>query len=469
MNYEYSYTRIDAVAIVSSHCNALARLAGRLPAGITLMVLAALCGTAAGVGAWFLKFVIGHLAALLFSKAGGTGIWWLLGLLPIAGILLTVAYQRFVVRGQLEHGTDLLCRDIAARRFGLAPSLMYNPIIASTITLGFGGSAGAEGPIAYAGAAMGSNIARLFGLDPDMQRIMVGCGAGAGIAGIFKAPVAGILFTLEVLKMSLSTLSVLALTVAGLSGALTCYILTGFTFDVQFLPDSFFDPRTLGWVALLGIVCGLYSVYYTKVSTRLVRFFGRIRNRWLRGLAGGAIVGACILLFPAFYGEGYGAVTQMINGTVDRFMAGGPLADVQQSPETLILMGLAVLMLKVFACIASNSAGGVAGDFTPTVFAGVFAGFVFAAAANAFLDARLPVGLFCLFGAAGAFAGIIHAPLMAIFLVAEIVGNGYGYILPLAVVSSVSYLIVKILSPKSRYKDADHDDFAALADTPRPR
>lgn len=437
-----------------------------MPAGVTLMCLACLCGMAAGVGAWFLKFAIGHMARLLFSQASGSGVWWLLAVLPTAGILIAIAYQRYVVRGQLEHGTDLLCRHINAGHYSLKASLMVNPIIASTITLGFGGSAGAEGPIAYSGAAMGSNIARLFGLRGDMQRIMVACGAGAGIAGIFKAPVAGILFTLEVLKMKLTSLSVLALTVAALSGGLTCYILTGFSFDVKFLPDSFFDPATLGWVAALGVFCGLYSVYYSKVSSLLVRFFGHISNRWLRGVAGGLIVGACILLFPAFYGEGYEAVTELINGTVDRFMAGGPLADVHQDPTSLILMGLAVLMLKVFACIASNSAGGVAGDFTPTVFAGAFAGFVFAATVNALFGARLPIGLFCLFGAAGAFSGIIHAPLMAVFLVAEIVGNGYGYILPLSVVSALSYIVVKILSPGSKYKDANHDDLDALTDTP---
>ncbi len=430
------------------------------------MVLAAFCGVCAGVGAWFLKFAIGHCARWLFSAGSGSGIWWLLGLLPICGILLTVAYQRFVVRADLEHGTDLLCRALAEHRYSLRASLMLNPIIASTITLGFGGSAGAEGPIAYAGAAMGSNLARLCELPPSMQRILVGCGAGAGIAGIFKAPVAGVLFTLEVLKLNLSTLSVLALTVAALSGGITCYVLTGFTFDVKFLPDSFFDARTLGWVAALGLFCGLYSVYYNKVSDRLIRTFRRISNRWLRGLCGGAIVGACILLFPAFYGEGYGAVTQIINGISDKFYDGGLLADAAHSPDEAILLAFAVMMLKVFACIASNSAGGVAGDFTPTVFAGAFAGFVFAAAANALCGAGLPVGLFCLFGAAGAFSGIIHAPLMAVFLVAEIVGNGYGYILPLTVVSALSYITVKVLTPRSRYKDADHDDIEALAATP---
>lgn len=402
----------------------------------------------------------------MFSLGKSDGPWWLLGVLPVCGILLAVLYQKYVVRGPLEHGTERLSRDLAAHRYGLKAGLCIHPLLASTITLGFGGSAGAEGPIAFAGAAMGSNLARICGVSRQMQRILVGCGAGAGIAGIFKAPVAGILFTLEVLKLKLTTLSVLALTVAALSGAITCYVLTGFSFDVKFLPDSFFDPHTLGWVALLGLFCGLYSVYYGSIAEWLERTFKRISNRWLRALAGGAIVGVCVLLFPAFYGEGYGAVTQLINGITDRFFDGSFFVEDVHSTTDILLMGAAVLMLKVFATIASNSAGGVAGDFTPTVFAGAFAGFVFAAAMNALFDAHLPVGLFCLFGAAGAFSGIIHAPLMAIFLVAEIVGNGYGYILPLAVTASISYAVVKILAPASRYKVGNHDDLAALMATP---
>lgn len=449
----------------SSHPDILVRLAGRLPAGVTLMVLAGATGAVAGVGAWFLKFAIGTLGAWFFGVASTAGVRWLPAVLVMAGIMLTVLYQRYVARMPLEHGTDMLRRDFERRHFRLSPWLCIHPLIASTITLGFGGSAGAEGPIAYAGAAMGSNVARIFRLPRPWQRILMGCGAGAGIAGIFKAPVAGILFTLEVLKVRLSTLSVLALTVAALAGALTCYVLTGFAFDVQFLPDSFFNPRTLGWVALLGVFCGLYSVYYSRIAAVLKRFFRSISSPWLRAAAGGIMVGACVALFPAFYGEGYVPITQLINGVTNQlwqrslFWHGGDL-----TAADIFLMGLAVLLLKVFACIATNSSGGVAGDFTPTVFAGAFAGLVFATGANMAFDANLPVGLFCLFGASGVFAGVIHAPLMAVFLVAEIVGNGFGYVLPLAVVAAVSYIVVKLLSPG--IKDAHNDDIDALANTP---
>lgn len=442
----------------------LTRVASRVPRGVLLVFLSAICGMAAGAGAWLLKYLIGHVATFIFAHASETGVIWLLGICPVVGVLLTVLYQKYISRCDLEHGTARLIKSFAAGDYTIKPAFCLHPILASTLTLGLGGSAGGEGPIAYSGAAVGSNVARIFGVDSDMQRILTGCGAGAGIAGIFKAPVAGILFTLEVLKLNLTTLSVLALTVAGICGSLTCYILTNFSFDIQFLPDSFFDPAMLGWVALLGLFCGLYSVYYNRITDLLTNFFKSVSNRWLRGLIGGSIVGVCIMLFPVLYGEGYGAVTKMINDLADDFARGGLLREITAQPDSLLLMALAVLMLKVFACIASNSAGGVAGSFTPTVFAGVFAGYVFAVTANLVFHADLPVGLFCLFGAAGAFSGIIHAPLMAIFLVCEVVGNGFGYFLPVTITSALSYIVVKLLTPGSTFGEGHHDDIKALTE-----
>lgn len=441
------------------------RLAGRLPGGLVLVVLAAAVGICAGGGAWFLKYAIGHLARLIFSNATHDTTPLILIVLPTIGITLAIAYQKYIARTDLQHGTARLMGMLDKKRFKLPFVNSIHSILATVLTLGFGGSAGAEGPIAYAGGAMGNSLSRATGLSPRLQRILTGCGAGAGIAGIFKAPVAGVLFTLEVLKLNLNTLSVLALVVSGISGGLTCYILTGYSFDVQFLPDSFFDPGMLGWVSALGIFCGLYSVYYNRISGWLAKMFDSIRNHWLRGVAGGAIAGVCIALFPVLFGEGYGPITDIINNVSVNLAKDGFLGDIAQSPDTFFLMALAVLMLKVFAAIASNSAGGVAGSFTPTIFAGCFAGLVFALGANRLFDAHLPVGLFCLFGAAGAFSGIIHAPLMAIFLICEIVGNGFGYFLPLTITAALSYVVVKVLTPRSTYSKT-HDDLSALLSTP---
>ena len=462
--------RFTAVADTLRHTASRigAWLRHRMPQGITLMMLATATGTLAGVAAWILKYTIGHLARFTMHFAQSNGPNWFMAVVPLIGIMLTVCYQHYVIHRSIEHGTDIIRRDLARHQYHMRRGMCYQPLLASMITLGFGGSAGAEGPIATAGAAIGSNLGRIFNLSPDMTRILIGCGAGAGIAGIFKSPVGGALFTLEVLKMKYDTISVLALIVASICGSLTCYMLTGFTFDVQFLPDSFFDPHSLGWVILLGIFCGIYSTYYNRITGLLHHFFSHINNIWLRGIAGGTILGICIFIFPAMYGEGYDVVTQLVNDDTFRFVRAGLFAALPPDALLFIILAAGMLLLKVFATIATNSSGGVAGDFAPTIFAGAFAGLLFAWTANYTLHADLPVPLFCLFGMAGVFAGIIHAPLMAIFLVAEMVGSGYGFFLPLTITAVISYITVKAISPTSRYRGADHDDIAALLHTPAP-
>lgn len=417
-----------------------------MPQGARIMLLAMLIGTLSGMAAWILKWTIGGMCSYFVGYERGVGPYWYVFFLPFIGIFLAVAYQKYIVRSSLEHGTDIVARDIAEGQYKMRVGMCYQPIVASILTLGFGGSAGAEGPVATVGSALGSNLSRLFNIDPDMTRMMIGCGAGAGIAGIFKAPIGGVMYTLEVMKMKMTTLSVMALIVASLCGALTCYVLTGFSFDVKFLPSSFFDPHSLGWVALLGLFCGFYSIYYNKITAMLHRLFAGIRNRWLRASCGAAMVGLSLLMFPCMYGEGYGTVTLLMNDETMTFIRGSLFEDEAVSALAFILLAFGMMLVKVFATIGTNSAGGVAGDFAPTIFAGAFCGVMFAWTMNYAFHADLSVGLFALFGMAGAFSGIIRAPLMAVFLVAEMVGNGFGFILPLAVTAAVSYITVRLFS-----------------------
>lgn len=440
-----------------------------VPVGVALMALAIITGIGAGVGAWVLKFTIGHASRLIVSNLREDGLNFFILLLPFAGILLTVVYQRYVVHSSLEHGADQISRALAEKRYRIRRGMCYQPIMAAIMTLSFGGSAGAEGPIATAGAALGSNLAKLFGVSPDMMRILVGCGAGAGIGGIFKAPVGGMLYTLEVMKMRMTTLSVLALVLAAICGAMTCYVLTGYTFDVQFLPTSFFDPKYLGWICLFGIFCGVYSVYYNKVTTFLHGFFGRFKNHWYKNLVSAGILSASLFLFPSLYGEGYGIVTDLVNSRTASVLQGSIFATIGTTGWWLVGFALILLLVKVWATISTNSGGGVAGDFAPTIFAGAVAGLVFARAMNLAFDADIPEALFALLGTAGAFSGIIHAPLMATFLVSEMVGNGYGYILPLFLVAMISYLTVKFLTPGSKYVNGNHDDLEALIQAQAPQ
>lgn len=433
-------TRADAVRL-----RFIAWRRKNIPDAISMMVLAAIIGVLAGVGAWFMKWAIGHMSRFFLSyESGSHPTWYVVGL-PAAGIFLAVAYQRWVVHASLEHGTAKVNKMLAEGQYVMRARMCYQPIVASVLTLGFGGSAGSEGPIATVGAAIGSNIGRLFGVTPDNLRILVGFGAGAGIGGIFKAPVGGALYTLEVMKMKLTTANVISLFIASICGAMTCYFLTGFTFDVKFLPTSFLDPRHLPWAMGLGVFCGVYSVYYLKVSYWLHRLFAFIKNRWIRALSSAVILGVCLLVFPAMYGEGYGVVTALVNDEVVGFIHGSLFERVTASAWGFIGMGALLLLLKAFATIASNSGGGVAGDFAPTIFAGAFCGLVFAWALNAALGTELPLDLFALFGTAGAFAGIISAPLMAVFIVSEMVGNGYGFFLPLCACAALSTITVRLL------------------------
>ncbi len=438
-----------------------------VPIGLSLLVLAMLVGIGGGIGAWFLKWSISGLTSLVFHHLDPGGVNWYLLWLPFAGILLVACYQRYVIHASLEHGTTRMSQALAARQFAMRPGLMYQPLLAAVVTLSAGGSAGAEGPIATAGGAIGSNIGRLFGVTPEMMRVLIGCGAGAGIAGIFKAPIAGALFTLEVMKMRLDTLTVLALILSSVCGAMTCYAMTGYTFDVQFLPHSFFNPAAMGWIVLLGVFCGFYSIYYNKVTALLHRWYDGMTNHWIRNVSSAGVLAVSLLIFPCLYGEGYSTVTQLVNGNETGWIHGTVFASMGLGDVALIGIAALLMLLKVWATISSNSGGGVAGDFAPTIFAGAVAGLVFARLINLIPGVEVSVSLFALLGTAGAFAGIIHAPLMAMFLVAEMVGNGYGFFLPLMVTSIISYVIVKIFTPGSRWDNGNgHDDLTALLQSP---
>lgn len=434
-----------------------------VPDNVTLVVAAGIIGVAAGMAACILKLLISGLTGYFAGFIHSHGPNYAFLIIPVIGILLASCYQRYIARRNLMHGEKQLTDDLRRHNYRLPYQLTYEPLVASSITLGFGGSAGGEGPIASAGAALGSNIARLLGLSPSMMRILIGCGAGAGIAGIFKSPVGGALFTMEVLKMNLTTVSMLSLLVAAVCGALVCFACTGFTPDINFVSYVPFDSGWMVWILGLGAFCGLYSIYYSGVLKYMQRFFRSIANPWLMNLAGGAILATCVFAFPVLFGEGYDVMTRICNDDFRYLMYGSVFEGMSGDNDgtVMIILMVGVLLLKCFATVASNSAGGVAGDFAPTIFAGAIAGYVFASAANLIFDAGLPVGVFALIGTAGVFAGVIHAPLMAMFLTAEM-SNGYGFLLGLATCATVSYIIVKVIRPKSIYETLRHDDFRAL-------
>ncbi len=418
---------------------------------VRLFVLAVIIGIITGFGAAVLKKIIGYIVSWVSPLAiDGTPIWALMWL-PVAGIVLTGIYQRYILRDRISHGVDKLVNDLASQKFVLSPRLTYAPIIASSLTLGFGGSAGSEGPIAYAGAAIGSNVGRICGVSPQTLYLLIGCGAGAGIAGIFKAPIGGALFTLEVLGMAFTTVSVIALLAACISASLTAYALSGFTLDIAWSHNINFDPSILIWTIALGVFCGLYSVYYSAVMKRMRKVYDSFKSPWWENITSGVILAVLIFVFPSLFSEGYDVIGKIINVDWSAPFADSRVPDLSLGDLRLPVILGGVLLAKCFACSASNSGGGVAGDFAPTLFAGAVAGLFFALIVNYFFELQLPPQVFAYIGMAGVMAGVIRAPLMALFLTAEMC-NGFNFLLPLVAVTLISYGIVMLVTRRKFYE-----------------
>lgn len=415
-----------------------------------VFILAIVVGALAGLGAFVLRTAIGTLTRWLRSGLEITGdSLWLLAI-PVAGIMLTGIYVRYILHDNIAHGTARLLHDIARKMYRLRRHLTYSPIVASTITLGFGGSAGAEGPIAYTGAAIGSNIGQMFRLSPRLLMILVGCGAGAGISGIFRAPLGGALFTLEVLSLELTTLSVLALIVSTITSWMVVYICSGYTPDLSFTPTETSIPEMLPMVILLGVFCGVYSLYYSKVMAKMTDVYNKIKNPWVRNLTAGMVLAALIYMFPALYGEGYGVMGKVLAGDPGIISESSILHGLAGEWWGLAVITAGILLAKCFATSATNSGGGVAGDFAPTLFAGCMAGVLFATVADNQFGANVTVADFAFIAMAGVMAGAIQAPLMAIFLTIEMSGC-YPMFLPVIVCVTVSYGVVRLVDSDAFY------------------
>lgn len=431
-----------------------------LSQGAVLILIALVLGALTGVSAAVLKRLVRLLNELTLINIGlgQPEIRFLIW--PLAGILLTMIFQRYVARADVSRCTRIIRSDLDRGDYRLSPYTIFNPVIGCSLTMGLGATGGTEGPTALSGSAIGSCVGRWFGLSSAWLRVLVGIGAGAGIAAIFKSPVGGVLFTLEVLRMELSSLPVIALFIACITASTTAYLLSDFTFDIFFIHDAAMDPHTLGWVALLGVFCGLYSIYYNYSKNKATAIFSSIRNPWLGAVATGASLSVGAFMFPVLFGEGFGVITSLVNSEEVSFTASGLFAAHSGHAWVFIALG-GVLLLKGILVSASYSNGGVAGDFVPTFFAGALAGYLFALACNGSLGTHLPLWYFALIGMGAVMAGTIHAPLMAIFLVME-TSDTFGYIFPYMLAVSLSYATVRIITPRSWYAGAGHDDLTAL-------
>ena len=416
-----------------------------------IYLLSLVVGVTCGLAAQLLKFLIHAISGFLNSHVSATTANFTYLIYPVVGILIVTLFVRFVVKDNISHGVTRVLYAISQRKSRLKKKNCYASLVASSITIGFGGSVGAEGPIVFTGAAIGSNIGQAFRLSPKILMILVGCGAAAGIAGIFRAPIAGMLFTLEVLMIDFTGATVMPILIASISGATVAYVLEGYGAEFFFAQSEPFYTRKIPYAILLGIVTGFLSLYFTRMMMLMEGFFGKIGHAWQKIVIGGVILAGLIFLFPPLYGEGYGAINQLLDGNVGSIVNGSFFYVDRDSIWFIALYIGLIVLTKVFATSATNGAGGVGGTFAPSLFVGAMTGFLFAYILN-----NLDIGIdinnknFALMGMAGVMSGVMHAPLMAIFLTAEMTG-GYKLFLPLLIVSTLSYMTIKVFEPYSIY------------------
>lgn len=418
-----------------------------------LLILAFIIGILASFAAYILHTLIHQIQAILTEGFEINSFNWLYLVFPVIGIYLTSLFVRYVVRDNISHGITRILYAISSKRSHLKPHNCWSSVIASAITIGFGGSVGAEAPIVLTGSAIGSNLGQLFKIDNKTMMLLVGCGAAAAIAGIFKAPIAGLVFTLEVLMVDLTMASLLPILVASITANVFTWALMGGKSLFTFVLDSAWQVDRLPACVLLGLFCAFISLYFIRTMTFCEGIFAKMKRHPYGKLAvGGVMLSSLIFLFPALYGEGYSAINILLNGTTE--------ADWNQLLDKSLFYGhgnllvvyiALVLLTKVFATSCTNGAGGCGGTFAPSLFIGGFGGFLFARLWNMYqIGVYVPEKNFTLLGMAGVMAGVMHSPLTGIFLIAEITG-GYALFVPLIIVSVVSVMGISIFEPHSIY------------------
>lgn len=423
-----------------------------IPEKTFVVMLAIVIGIASGLAAVLLKFLISTISTVVNSVTAQANYYYLL--FPIVGILLSGLYVRYVVRDNISHGVTRVLYAIAQKKSRLKTHNMYASLVASSVTIGCGGSVGAEGPIVFTGAAIGSNLGQAFRLSPHLLMMLVGCGAAAGIAGIFKAPIAGVLFTVEVLMLDLTAGSVMPLIMASVAGATVSYVFTGYNVEFFFSQSEPFYTSRIPYVIALGVMCGFVSLYFNKTIGMMEDVFGHMKSRRHRFLLGSIVLSVLIFLFPPLFGEGYGAINNLLNGDVASIFDNSLFYAFRNNTMSTILFVAGLCFLKSFATSATNGGGGVGGTFAPSLYVGCMAGFFFAYTLNAmgWVNPSVPLSIknFALLGMAGVMAGVMQAPLMAIFLTAEMTG-GYSLFLPLLIVAAISYGTCRVFTPYSIY------------------
>ena len=420
-----------------------------------LLLLSVVVGVLSGLAAVLLKTVV-HFSGQQVMAFGNTHFTFnggnvLMFVAPLAGILLTIVFVRFIIKGNIGHGIPSVLLAISRHKGELPPRNMYNSLIASTLTVAFGGSVGLEAPIASTGSAIGSNIGRFFHVSPRGVKLLLGCGAAGAIAGIFKAPLAGVLFTVEVLMFDMTMTTAVPLLISALSAATMAYFLMGPEVQFAFEVAEDFHLGQIPFLMALGVFCAFSSVYFLRCTDRVESWFSK-RNSWVtKWIVGGLVLGVMIFLFPPLYGEGYWALSELLNGSNDDALFANSVFNMFRDNAWVALAILLVLiLLKPIATASTIGSGGVGGTFGPSLVMGGLSGYFIATLGNQLGLTPQSTANFALVGMAAVMTGVMHAPFMGVFLIAEITG-GYALMVPLLITSTVTYICVQPFEKHSIY------------------
>ena len=415
-----------------------------------LMILSVVIGILSGISAIILKNAVHFIQELLISSAPIYRENFLYFALPAIGILLAILFVKYVIKDHVEHGVPSILYAISRSNGIIRRHNMFSSIVTSALTVGFGGSVGLEGPTLATGAAVGSNLGQYLRLSYKDLILMMTLACAGAMAAIFKSPIAAIVFAVEVLMIDLTMASLIPLLIASVTALLTSYFFLGNAVLYPFEVSEAFYYKHIPYYLLLGVFTGFISVYFTRMYIRIEKYFKRISNWWLRWISGGMILGMLIFFFPALYGEGYEAVNTCMKGDYSPLFNGSPFYEFQDSIWVVFLLFILVLFFKVVATATTFGAGGVGGIFAPSLFMGVIAGLFFAEMVNYSGLTLLSGSNFAMVGMSGVIAGVLHAPLTGIFLIAEITG-GYDLIIPLMLVSTISYATTRMFVTNSVY------------------
>jgi len=413
-------------------------------------ILSLVVGLLSALAAAILKYSIHYMHKILTEGITGKSGNYLYLIYPLIGMFLTFLFVRYIVKDNISHGISRILYAISRKKSHLKTHNTWTSIIASTLTIGFGGSVGAEAPIVLTGSSIGSAFGRFFKLNYKNITLLIGCGAAGAVSGIFKAPIAGIVFTLEILMLDLTISSIVPLLISSVTAATVAYFLMGnkvlFSFDIV----EAFNISNIPWYLLLGVVSGLISLYFSKMTLFLEGSFSKIKNTYLRLILGGIVLGSLIYLFPPFFGEGYDTIMSLLEGNTDLIFSNSIFSQFSENFLVVVLFMTGLIFLKVVASSSTNGAGGVGGIFAPVLFIGGINGYLVASLLKKFIGVDLPDNRFVLVGMAGMMAGVMHAPLTAIFLIAEITG-GYNLLIPLIITATVAFITTRNFEKHSIY------------------